>query len=221
VSLRDKLPHERLALIGLAALVVGAGTYATVRASRQPAPIVFEGLNSPPQGFPAQDPGPKNTTSSEVIVHVAGAVNHPGVLRLPIDSRVNDAIRAEGGSTPDADLDRINLAARLVDGTQVFIPHKSKAGEAAMVAEPYKPGASGSSAAAHGGKLKDPPSTPVSLNSGTAADLEALPGIGPATAKKILDYRKAHGGFKSVDELSAIGGFGEKKLKKLRPYLRL
>lgn len=221
MALKDRLPHERLALVGLACLLVGAGAYAIVKASRQPAPIVFEGLNTPATGLdPA--PNPKQSAPTEEVIHVVGAVHRPGVFRLRIESRVEDAVAAAGGATSDAALDHINLAAKLVDGTQVFVPHKSKPDEFDSVAEPYRGvGDAIMKSPRSPGVVKHPPAGGVSLNSGTESELESLPGIGPATAQKILAYRKQHKRFKSIDELSAIGGMGAKKLRALRSYLRL
>ena len=136
--------------------------------------------------------------ATEVVVHVAGAVASPGVRRLPPGSRVVDALDAAGGALPGADLARVNLAAPLVDGQQVLVPRRGPPGAAAAI-----PGAPGSGAK-------------VSLASATLEQLDELPGIGPVTAQKILDYRSEHGSFRSVDELDDVPGIGPTRVEQLR-----
>ena len=128
----------------------------------------------------------------KLVVHVAGAVRRPGLYRLAEGKRVADAVARAGGATAPADTAAINLAAPLADGMQVVVPRKQPGG----------------SAPAAGGR--------VSLSSATAAELDALPGIGPVTAQKILDYRAQHGGFRSVDDLDAIPGIGPARIEQLR-----
>jgi competence protein ComEA len=139
--------------------------------------------------------------SGEVVVHVAGAVAAPGLRRLAADARVADAIDAAGGAATDADLGRINLAALLEDGQQVYVP---------KVGEPAPAAASGASTPAA-------PTAPVNLNTATAEDLDALPGIGPAIAQAIVDHRTQHGPFASVEDLLDVRGIGQSKLDTLRP----
>jgi competence protein ComEA len=234
--LKDKLPRERLALIGLAALVVCAASYAIAKGQKRPSSIIFQGV--PGQPIVSLDDSrvaPKKPPPTTLVVHATGSVNRPGILTLSVDARVDDAIQAAGGATADADLSEINLAAKLVDGTQVFVPSKIKRiGAAAVpdeykggaVAEPYKGGAVAESYSAHprtsqAGDVKKHPGSPVNLNSATVSQLQSLPGIGPATAQKIIQYRREHGSFSSVDELLAVKGIGSKKLQALRKYLRV
>ena len=132
------------------------------------------------------------TAASKLVVHVAGAVRRPGLYSLAEGKRVADAVARAGGATAPADTAAINLAAPLADGMQVVVPRKLPGG----------------SAPAAGGR--------VSLSSATAAELDALPGIGPVTAQKILDYRAQHGGFRSVDDLDAIPGIGPTRIEQLR-----
>ena len=132
---------------------------------------------------------------------MAGAVVRPGVYRLPPGGRVADAIEAAGGPAPGAELHRLNLAAPLVDGSQVYVP---LAGEAPPAG-----------AAAPGAGAEAPPG-PLDLNTATAAQLEELPGIGPATAAAIVDAREERGGFASVDDLLDVRGIGPAKLEALR-----
>ncbi|HET7758894.1 MAG TPA: helix-hairpin-helix domain-containing protein, partial [Gaiellaceae bacterium] len=137
-------------------------------------------------------------SSSRVVVDVVGAVRRPGLYRLPQRARIADAVTRAGGSTAKADLAQVNLAAPLADGEQVVIPQR---------------GASVSGGAATGAGS---PSAPVQLSTATLEQLDSLPGVGPVTAQKILDYRQEHGAFHSVDELDAVPGIGPKRLDQLR-----
>jgi competence protein ComEA len=140
--------------------------------------------------------------AQRLTVHVAGAVRRPGLYRLAEGKRVADAVARAGGATAKADTAAINLAAPLADGIQVLVPRRVvvAAGSAAA-------GSSESGSTAAG---------PVSLSSATVEQLDALPGVGPVTAQKIIDYRAEHGGFRSVDDLDAIPGIGPARLEQLR-----
>jgi competence protein ComEA len=144
--------------------------------------------------------------SSRVVVHVAGAVRRPGVYRLPARSRVVDAVRRAGGARRRADLSALNLAAKLEDGRQVVVPLRAPAGAVPAVGG----AATGAVAAA-----------PLDLNTATPEQLDQLDGIGPGMAGRILDYRKEHGGFGSVEELGEVPGIGEKRLAALREKVRV
>jgi competence protein ComEA len=130
-----------------------------------------------------------------VVVHVVGAVRAPGLYRLARGKRVADAVERAGGTTAKADLALINLAAPVSDGQQVVVPARAP------------PGAAVGGGAAAGG--------PVHLNSATVEQLDTLPGVGPITAQKIVDYREKHGAFTSVRELDAIPGIGPARLEQL------
>jgi competence protein ComEA len=135
--------------------------------------------------------------AAKLVVHVAGAVRRPGLYRLAEGSRVADAVARAGGATAPADTAAINLAAPVADGMQVVVPRKAVEGG----------GASGETT---------PAGVRPSLSSATLAELDALPGVGPVTAQKILDYRAQHGGFGSVDDLDAIPGIGPARIEQLR-----
>jgi competence protein ComEA len=139
---------------------------------------------------------------TSALVHVVGAVRRPGVYRLAAGLRVQDAIRRAGGARAGADLQAINLAAKVADAQQVVVPRRGSTASAA---------AAGGGADAGAGA-----SGPVNLNSATAEQLDTLDGVGPATATKILEYRQQHGGFRTVDDLAQISGIGPKKLEALR-----
>jgi competence protein ComEA len=138
------------------------------------------------------------------VVDVAGAVHRPGLYRVPAGSRIADVIRRAGGPTKKANLELVNLAAPVADGQQIVVP-RSATGLASSGAG----GAIGSSSAGTA-------AGPVHLNTATLEQLDALPGVGPVTAQKIIDYRAQHGSFQSVDELDAIPGIGPARLDELR-----
>jgi competence protein ComEA len=144
---------------------------------------------------------PKAVASKLLVVDVAGAVRRPGLYRLRSGSRIGDAITAAGGPKPKAQLGAVNLAAPVADGEQVVVPGS---GAAAAV------GAAGPSAAGSS------PTAPLDLNTATLEQLESLPGIGPVTAQKILDYRQQHGAFHSVDELQGVPGIGPAHMAQLK-----
>ncbi|MEP6953079.1 MAG: ComEA family DNA-binding protein [Solirubrobacteraceae bacterium] len=141
------------------------------------------------------------------LVHVAGAVRRPGVYRLGAGKRVEDAVARAGGPTAKGDPNAINLAAKVADGQQIVVPRRGPTGGAV--------GVTGGPAAAGG-----PPAAPVSLNTATAEQLDTLDGVGPATATKILEWRQAHGGFRSADDLAQVPGIGPKKLAALKPKVQ-
>jgi competence protein ComEA len=152
--------------------------------------------------------GSTSTTTGEVLVHVAGAVLRPGVVRLAGPGRVIDAIAAAGGAAPDADLNQVNLAAKVGDADRIYVPRR---GESPPAAPSTAGGASGSSAQAG----------PIDLNSATPEQLDALPGVGPATANAIVQYRSRHGQFRTADDLLNVPGIGPAKLATLKPLVRV
>lgn len=199
-----------------------------------PAPDGPDGVpggSSAPGGGAAEGTGadPTPTPAPAVVVQAAGAVHHPGVHHLPAGSRVDDLVRAAGGATAEADLDRVNLAAPLVDGERVWVPRRGETEVPPVVGGGGGPASGGSAAAAGApggvggatgaGDAPAAPASPVDLNAATAADLDALPGIGPATAAAILAHRDANGPFRSVDDLLDVRGIGEAKLEQLRPLV--
>ncbi len=152
-----------------------------------------------------------------VTAHAAGQVAAPGVYSVPAGSRVADLVTAAGGFLPEADLDRLNLAAKVVDGTRVYIPRK---GESPPSEAPVgNPGGLAGDAGGGAGSPGAAPVGPVDLNTATAAQLDTLPGVGPATANAILTYRTRNGRFKSVTELLEVPGIGPAKLEAIRPLV--
>jgi competence protein ComEA len=187
----DTLPPTRRRLVAGAlllavVLVLGARHLLGAGTASQAAPVVAA-------ASVRADAGP------DLVVHVVGAVHRPGLYRFAARSRVADAVARAGGATRRADLTLINLAAPLADGTQVVVPIKASAAAA---------GAAPGSATT--------PAGPVHLNVATLEQLDALPGVGPVTAQKILDYRQKHGAFSSLEELDAIPGIGPARIEQLR-----
>jgi competence protein ComEA len=155
--------------------------------------------------------GPAGAAGSSpgLVVHVVGAAVRPGVVQVPSGARVLDAVAAAGGLRLDADPARMNLAARLTDGQRVVVP---------VVGEPL-PAAAGDTAGGAGPGSGGGPAGPIDLNLATEAELDALPGVGPATAAAIVAHRSAHGPFRSVDALGEVRGIGPAKLEALRPLV--
>jgi competence protein ComEA len=171
------------------ALVLAAAALALLVVAGRTLAGAGAAAEQPAQPLVAEAPA----AAPRLVVHVAGAVRRPGLYRLAEGKRVADAVARAGGATAPADTAAINLAAPLADGMQVLVPRRVRGG-----------GGGG----AAGGR--------VSLSSATAAELDGLPGIGPVTAQKILDYRAEHGGFRSVDDLDAIPGIGPARIEQLR-----
>jgi competence protein ComEA len=165
----------------------------------------MEAPGAPATGAPAtgaHDGGPQG---AELFVHVAGAVRRPGLMRVPAGSRVAVALERAGGPTRRADLTAVNLAARLQDGQQIVVPAAGHVGRAAAA----------DSAAAAGSA-----EAPVHLSTATVEQLDGIDGIGPTLAERIIEYRDAHGGFRSIQELGEVEGIGEKRLATLRTALQ-
>jgi competence protein ComEA len=165
-------------------------------------PAARTGASARPSGAVTVTQAPPATP----LVHVVGEVRRPGVYRLVSGQRVQDAIRRAGGARPGADLQAINLAAKVADAQQVVVPRR---------------GATGDAAAAPSSGAGTSPSAPLNLNTATAEQLDTLDGVGPATAEKILQFRQQHGGFRSVDDLGQIPGIGPKKLAALRAQVQV
>ena len=142
--------------------------------------------------------------SPKLVVYVVGAVHRPGLYRVPTGSRVADAVSQAGGLTRRADPAGVNLAAPVADGEQLVVPARLPVAVAAAQGAPV--GGVGSAA----------PAGPVQLSVATAEQLDSLPGIGPVTAEKIVEYRTTHGAFRSVDELDEVPGIGPSRVEQLR-----
>ena len=197
------LSRRRILLGGLllvVVLLVGARFLVRTGTTSAPVavpPIVGSADDASAAGAGGGAPG---TTGSRLVVYVVGAIRRPGLYRLPPGSRVADAVARAGGTTRRADPAALNLAAPIADGQQVLVPARLPPAVAAAQGVPA-PGV---------------PTGPIQLSSATAEQLDSLPGIGPATAQKILDYRAEHGVFRSVEELDEVPGIGPTRVDQLR-----
>ena len=196
---RGPLRTAHLVSLAVSVLVLlGIGTAIVVWVLRTPpAPESVIPQASAPSSAPASA-----DLGDSILVQAAGAVVSPGVYRLDGDARVVDVIDAAGGLAPGADPNRLSLAAKVSDGERVYVP---VAGEA-LPASPSGAGAD---------------SGPIDLNTADEAALDALPGVGPATAKAIVAYRESHGPFTSVDQLLEVRGIGPAKLDQLADLVRV
>jgi competence protein ComEA len=182
------------AAVAAALLLVGARAIRG-EASPEPSFAVGAGTGSNEASFSI------GGQSGDLVVHVAGAVRRPGVYRMPVGSRVDDAVSRAGGAAPRAQLEAINLAARLADGQQVVVPERLSGG-----------GAAAAGAGAEEG--------PISLGTATVEQLEEIEGIGPVTAAAIVEFRDEHGGLSSVDQLDEVAGIGPATMESLRGRLQ-
>ncbi|MFI1719609.1 helix-hairpin-helix domain-containing protein [Streptomyces sp. NPDC020489] len=232
MALRERLPVwvqtrcglERRSVVALAVLLVVAAGFAvqhfwTGRAQSVRAPEVVAAPYAERGAEAEAGPGPgapstAGTPSAEIVVDVSGKVREPGVHRLPMGSRVADALRAAGGVRPGADTAGLNRARFLVDGEQVVVG-------APAAAPGVGAGSGGTAASGPAGAVPGAgPVAPVSLNTATVDQLDTLPGVGPVLAQHIVDYRTQHGGFRSVDELREVNGIGERRFADLRNLVR-
>jgi competence protein ComEA len=187
----------RIYVIGVAIAIVVAGGVAA-KAFEKPPTAVAEPLTT-------ETPA----ATSDVIIDVEGAVNVPGVHRLPSGSLLDDALAAAGGLMPQADLDRVarelNRADKLKAHQKIYVPFVTERTLAATFGAPT----STTTSSDDGGEL-------INLNSATAEELDKLPGVGPSTAQKIIDYREQNGGFQSVEQLNDVSGIGDATFEKLK-----
>lgn len=141
-------------------------------------------------------------------MHVVGQIAHPGVITVSSDARVQDVVKAAGGLLADADLTRVNLARHVQDGEQIVIP---RPGQEVTTAPGPASSAAGTGTSA----------SPVDLNAADASALDALPGVGPVLATRIVQYRENNGPFRSVDQLDEVSGIGAKLMEQLRPLVHV
>jgi competence protein ComEA len=152
-------------------------------------------------------------TPKPLQIHVSGAVENPGVYALPLDSRVLDAVMAAGGFTSDADQQVLNLASILQDGERVWVPYQTQAGGEPVETLP----SSRTAPIALDDPTPSPPGDfPVNINTASQAELEKLPGIGPVTAQKIIEYRQTNGPFPSIEEIQKVSGIGPAKYEEIK-----
>ncbi len=184
-----------LSIVGLIGLFV---VYNVLKRPEPTAPPIVITLR------PLPTPAPSTPTPSTINVYVSGAVKKPDVYALPIGSLAKDAVAAAGGATDEADLDHINLAARLSDQMQVHVPRK---GEIAPSSK---------------GKATPTVITGlININTATVEELDTLPGIGPSIAQAIIDYRAQHGPFKQIEDINAVKGIGDALFAKIKDKITL
>jgi competence protein ComEA len=183
-------------LVGILVLAIAGGGATLWLRRPQPAPIEIV------TAVPSDTPVPRSSpTAAPLRVYVSGAVHHPDVYLLPPQSIVKDALSAAGGATGEADLDRVNLAMELCDQQQVHVPRQGEAAPA--VATP-------------GGSL---PAGPININTATVEQLDALPGVGPAIAGRIVSYREAYGAFSTIEEIVNVKGIGPATFEEIRDLI--
>lgn len=229
---------EQVAVAVLLLAIVGALlvlSYACGRRDRQSA---REPFFTPGEPVAAVATTPEGTADAPVLVHIAGAVNKPGVYNLAGGARVNDAIHQAGGARSDGYPDALNLAEKLKDGEKITVPTKAEweRSRASLPPTPlvqtgadaHSPVSSTHAASSGDGEAssadrgpKPLPTEKVALNTATLEQLMTLPGIGPVSAQKILDYRAAHGKFTDLSQLLEVPKIGPKTLDRLKPYLTL
>ena len=217
LALQERFDLDRRAVVGLSVLLVLALGYGVQHFwAGRPEPVALPAVDTSGPALASTAATAAGSTSTAAgstraaavtpstagpVVDVAGRVRSPGLRTLPPGARVQDALQAAGGAVPGTDLTGLNLARPLTDGEEVVV------------------GVTGAPGGAPGGPPA-PAAAPVSLNSATLQQLDALPGVGPVLAQRIIQYRDQHGGFQSVDELRQVSGFGERRLQDLKAVLR-
>ena len=210
-----------IALAAIAAIAVLVTIFTLMR--EEPAPVVSAKL--PPVDMAAsatRSPGPSARPDQPVVVSVVGLVHTPGLVTLAPGARIADALKAAGGATDGADTAGLNMARQVDDGEQIVVgiaPAKGQPGVLGSSVSSGTAAAGPSSTAARPGKAG--PAGVINLNTATAQQLDALPGVGPVTAGAIVAWRAAHGKFTSVDQLGEVDGIGPGRLEKLRPLVRV
>ncbi|SFQ99365.1 ComEA family DNA-binding protein [Desulfoscipio geothermicus] len=228
--------HQLVLLIIAAFILFGAGyKYALIKeinsAGDKPLVMSAGGAENGREVSPAGEQG-KTAGSGEIVVHVVGAVQKPGLYRLSPGSRVGDAVH-QAGPTNDSALDYLNLAAPLEDGRQIVVPSLEdiKSRQSAAAAVPQKP--AGSVGAVASGLPGAAPASPpayaapggtgsagkINLNTAGTAELEKLPGIGPALAQRIIDYRNQNGPFMVPEDIKNVSGIGDKRFEQIKDMI--
>lgn len=238
-----------LALCVLIAIFAMAGSWRLIMSPTPPivfkdAPLPATATASPiPQDTPPDSPRtdtPGPTPAPEVVVHITGAVKKPGVYHLPAGARGEEALAAAGGAKPNANLDALNLAAKVEDGAQLFFPTRKEqpkglaerayeADSMPVVTVQTRPETSRAAARpaaqqasrTRSGKLTLPGQGFVNINTADAETLKKLPNVGPAMAERILAFRQEMGKFQTPEDLLQVSGIGPKRLEQMRPFIKV
>lgn len=212
MRLRDWLEdHLNWKILGMVLLIVavlafcGGNAYQDWRAQGEGLTLVKESEDTAAADTSANEEN-ATATSSEVVVHVTGAVSTPGIYTLPSDARVDDAVRA-AGATAEADLSQLNLAQKLADGQKITVPAIGSASTSAGEGTTTTPADASSDGAL------------VNINTASLEELETLPSIGEVRAQAIITYRETNGGFRTIEELQEVSGIGEKIFADVAPYI--
>ena len=190
-----------LVLLAVVALAAGGAFYAGIHGQEEA--VTLDAGTTPQGEAPVKE--------REIVVYVAGAVNRPGVVQLAEGARAKDAVDACGGFLPTADTNGVNLAQKLKDGMQVTVPEKSPQGTAVQ----------GAAGGAQAGAAKSLPEGMVNINTADEKELDKLPGIGPAMAKRIVEYRTENGAFQAPEEIKRVKGIGDAKYEKMKDKIAL
>jgi competence protein ComEA len=195
-----------LAVVAVLVVAVAAVLAWRARPASEPLPMPLPmpvPAPASPLAGPQPAPGAPATAGAELVVSVSGRVRRPGLVRLPPGARVADAIEAAGGLQPGADVAFLNLARRIVDGELILVGVTAPPGADPAPAPGGPAGPTG-------------PAAPVNLNTATLAQLDALPGVGPVLAQRIIDHRERHGAFRAVGDLRQVDGIGEARYEQLK-----
>jgi competence protein ComEA len=207
--------RQIVAYVAVAAVVAAVGVrYVVAPRAAAPAGEQTFVLSSEAPGRPSSSASPSAAEASpaaDALVYVCGAVRTPGVVRVPAGARVADALDLAGGPTSRAELAAVNLAAKVVDGQQILVPEKGQAAVAPATAS-----AAGAGSSTGAGLAAAPAGGLVNINTATLEQLDALQGVGPSTAQKIIDYRTANGPFSSIDDIKNVSGIGDAKFAAMK-----
>ncbi len=164
-----------------------------------------------------EDPTDDISENTQILVHISGCVKNNTVVTLPEGSRINNAIEAAGGLTADADLTNINLAYILEDGEKIYIPKKGE--KPSEDSSTYSEDTVGTDTSVYSSSSSSNKISKININKATQAELETIPGIGPSTALKIINYRKENGKFTSIEDIKNVSGIGDAKYEKMKEYI--
>ena len=209
--MRLKENEKKFAIVILVCIILSVMIWVWKEQRSLQAETEMLNLESMEAGQPATSEDVVNISSGSIYVHVAGKVVNPGVYEVKNGSRLFQLVDLAGGPTKDASLDRVNLAQVVTDGTQYYIPSEDEEGANTIMQ-------SGTSSTSSTGNVY---SDMINLNTATSEELDTLPGVGEATAKKIIEYRSANGPFMAIEDIMNVTGIGEKKFSDMKAYIKV